>query len=117
MAMEKMAELRKAWKKMREVGGSVRDHLGNNLTGSATGESSFGWRANHFCTFDADALESMASQTVEWAEYAAWLQDVNTSPLVIKRYSKPVVVIRPGCKCDVEWTPRNADEEPWYDEP
>lgn len=102
----------KAWKNLRDQGGSIFDHRGRNLTGSAGGWSTFHGYVSRLCGGDegmsADLLKAIEEATKKAKEMERMNKLRFTSP---KCYSRPEVHLKVGCSVTWRMTPRHDGEE------
>ncbi|HEV2747871.1 MAG TPA: hypothetical protein VGW34_11305 [Allosphingosinicella sp.] len=104
--------LRKAWGKMREAGGSIIGHTGENLTGKTYSQFDFAKYMNELCASDPELIQAALDTIDKAIEEGAWFADMNkqrfTTP---KCHSKPIVTMRIGCRIDYHFDKRHGGEE------
>lgn len=110
MPWKKEGALRRVWNDMREEGGSILDHKGQNLTAGPFGGGDFVKYVNELCASDTDFIEGVID-TIRQAIDAGQRQVLLNENVAKKCYSKPVVKLAIGCRVSFEMRARNGDEE------
>lgn len=100
-----------AYDAIRKQGGSIFNHRGDNVSGSAYGWQSFDRYMNELCGSDPGMTGDALQAIEDAAKQAAWIDEANQLPLTDpKCHSKPMIHLHVGCSVTVEMTARNKGE-------
>jgi hypothetical protein len=95
---------------MREAGGSILSHKGENLTGRTYDAGTFVKYVNELCASDVDFVDGVLD-TINLAIESGNNQVLLNEHSAQKCYSKPVVKLAIGCQVSFEMRARNGLEE------
>ena len=103
------AALRQAWKDMREAGGSIFSHKGENLTGPSYQAPHFINYVNTLCAREGGMIEDVIDEIRKAIADAEDMVLLNENA-AIKCFSKPVVNLLIGCRSERSLVARNGTE-------
>lgn len=102
--------LRKAWKDMRQAGGSIFSHKGENLTGPSYQSTHFINYVNTLCAREEEFIEDVIDEIRKAIADAEDMVLLNEN-VARKCFSKPIVNLLIGCRAERGLVARNGKEE------